>query len=83
MVLIWGTTIILHTAMVNLMLLKQLILKEKIPFVVRVGNWNTASSPSKEGETQFWRDSRCPGIWDNVELRLSNGPIIEHVQIIP
>jgi hypothetical protein len=51
--------------------------------VVKVGSWHTASSPSKETETQFWRNSRCPGIWDNVELCLSNNPAIQHVQVIP
>ncbi len=51
--------------------------------VVRVGSWNTASPPSRENSTEWWRNSRCPGIWDDVTLELSGTVWIAHVKALP
>lgn len=51
--------------------------------IVRVGSWNTASSPSRENSTEWWRNSRCPGIWDDVTLELSGMVRIAHVRALP
>ena len=51
--------------------------------IVRVGSWNTASPPSRENSTEWWRNSRCPGIWDDVTLELSGAVRIAHVKALP
>ncbi|WP_218916221.1 glycosyl hydrolase family 28 protein [Pseudopedobacter saltans] len=51
--------------------------------VVRVGSWNTASSPSKENSSEWWRNTRAPGIWDDVSIELSNAITIKHIKTLP
>jgi len=50
---------------------------------VRVGAWQTASSPSKETSAHHWRTSRCPGIWDDVTLELFRKVRIRDVYVRP
>lgn len=51
--------------------------------VVRVGSWNTASHPSKENSAEWWRNSRAPGIWDDVSIELGNSVGIGHIKVLP
>ncbi|MCL2650015.1 MAG: glycoside hydrolase [Candidatus Azobacteroides sp.] len=51
--------------------------------VVKVGSWNTSSAPSKENSAEWWRNTRAPGIWDDVMLELSPNTFIDFLQIIP
>lgn len=51
--------------------------------VVRVGSWNTASAPSKENSAEWWRNSRAPGIWDNVEIELGQNITTQQVKVLP
>lgn len=51
--------------------------------VVRVGSWNTATAPSKENSAEWWRNSRAPGIWDDVVLELSQNVSVKHLKILP
>ncbi|MBB4035421.1 polygalacturonase [Dysgonomonas hofstadii] len=51
--------------------------------VVRVGSWNTASSPSKENSSEWWRNSRAPGLWDDVSIELGNSVGIKHIKVLP
>ena len=51
--------------------------------VVRVGSWNTATTPSKENSAEWWRNSRAPGIWDDVTLCLGQSVSIDHLKILP
>lgn len=51
--------------------------------IVRVGSWNTASSPSKENSAEWWRNSRSPGIWDDVWIDLEGDVSIKQIQIVP
>lgn len=51
--------------------------------LVQVGTWETASSPSKELKSCWWRSSRSPGLWDSVMLELFDNPRIAEVQIVP
>lgn len=50
---------------------------------VRVGSWNTASSPSKENSSEWWRNSRAPGLWDDVSIELGNLIGIRHIKVLP
>ena len=51
--------------------------------VVRVGSWNTASYPSRENAAEWWRNSRAPGICDDVTLQLTHEVTIRHLKLIP
>lgn len=51
--------------------------------VVCVGSWNTATTPSKENSAEWWRNSRAPGIWDDVTLCLGQSVSIDHLKILP
>lgn len=51
--------------------------------VVRVGSWNTASSPSKENSSEWWRNSRAPGLWDDVSIELGNPVGIQQIKVLP
>lgn len=51
--------------------------------LVRVGSWNTASAPSKENSAEWWRNSRTPGIWDDVCLELEQAVAIPHIKVLP
>lgn len=51
--------------------------------VVRVGSWNTASAPSRENSAEWWRNSRAPGIWDDVTLELGSDVDIVHIKLLP
>lgn len=51
--------------------------------VVRVGSWRTASFPSKENKSEWWRTSRCPGIIDNVWIELSDDIAAQRLEALP
>lgn len=51
--------------------------------VVRVGSWNTASFPSKENKSEWWRTSRCPGLIDNVWIELSGEVSADRLEVLP
>ncbi|MCE5177604.1 MAG: glycoside hydrolase [Porphyromonadaceae bacterium] len=51
--------------------------------VVRVGSWNTSSAPSKENSSEWWRNTRAPGIWDDVWIDLEQSVAVSHVKILP
>ncbi len=55
----------------------------KNELIVRVGSWNTSSSPSKENSSEWWRNSRAPGLWDDVCIELSNTITINHIKALP
>ncbi|HEX7847189.1 MAG TPA: glycosyl hydrolase family 28 protein, partial [Chitinophagaceae bacterium] len=57
--------------------------KGKNELVVRVGSWNTASSPSKENSSEWWRNTRAPGIWDDVTIDLGQSVTNQHTKILP
>ncbi len=60
-----------------------LVRNGKNRLVVRVGSWNTATSPSKENSAEWWRNSRAPGIWDDVTLELGQNVSVKHMKILP
>lgn len=62
---------------------RALNLRGENTLIVRVGSWNTASPPSRENSTEWWRNSRCPGIWDDVTLELAGAVRIAHVKALP
>lgn len=62
---------------------RALNLRGENTLLVRVGSWNTASPPSRENSTEWWRNSRCPGIWDDVTLELAGAIRIAHVKALP
>ena len=62
---------------------RALNLRGENTLIVRVGSWNTASPPSRENSTEWWRNSRCPGIWDDVTLELSGTVRIAHIKALP
>ncbi|HWJ92433.1 MAG TPA: hypothetical protein VNR87_15055, partial [Flavisolibacter sp.] len=62
---------------------KALNLNGKNELVVRVGSWNTATAPSKENSAEWWRNSRAPGIWDDVSIELGQKITIGQVKILP
>ena len=51
--------------------------------VVRVGSWNTASFPSKDNSSEWWRNSRAPGICDDVTLCLTHDVTVRHLKLLP
>ena len=51
--------------------------------VVRVGSWNTASFPSKDNSSEWWRNSRAPGLCDDVTLCLTHEVAIRHLKLLP
>lgn len=51
--------------------------------VVRVGSWNTASFPSKDNSAEWWRNSRAPGICDDVTLSLTHDVTVRHLKLLP
>lgn len=51
--------------------------------VVRVGSWETASYPSQENSSEWWRNSRAPGIWDDVTVELGGNVGISHIKALP
>lgn len=51
--------------------------------VVRVGSWNTATMPSKENSSEWWRGSRAPGICDDVTLELTHDVTVRHLKLLP
>ena len=51
--------------------------------VIRVGSWNISSSPSKENSSEWWRNTRAPGIWDDVWIDLEQSVAVSHVKILP
>lgn len=51
--------------------------------VVRVGSWNTASFPSKDNSSEWWRNSRAPGICDDVTLSLTHDVAVRHLKLLP
>lgn len=51
--------------------------------IVRVGSWNTASSPSKENSAEWWRNTRAPGIWDDVTLELGQPVAVKQIRVLP
>ncbi|HEX7905417.1 MAG TPA: glycosyl hydrolase family 28 protein [Chitinophagaceae bacterium] len=57
--------------------------KGKNELVVRVGSWNTSSSPSKENSAEWWRNTRAPGIWDDVEIELGQDVTTQQIKILP
>ena len=57
--------------------------KGKNRLVVKVGSWNTSSAPSKDNSSEWWRNTRASGIWDDVTLELSSNTFIDFLQIIP
>ncbi len=62
---------------------KALNLKGKNVLVVRVGSWNTASAPSKENSAEWWRNTRAPGIWDDVTIELGQEVAIQQIKVLP
>jgi hypothetical protein len=62
---------------------KALNLKGRNTLIIRVGSWNTSSSPSKDNSSEWWRNSRAPGIWDDVVLELGQSISIRHIKILP
>lgn len=51
--------------------------------LIQVGTWETATWPSRERDSCWWRSSRSPGLWDSVVLETGEMLLIETVQIIP
>lgn len=62
---------------------KALNLKGHNVLLVRVGSWNTASAPSKDNSAEWWRNSRSPGIWDDVCLELEQAMGVSHIKVLP
>jgi len=62
---------------------KALNLNGKNELVIRVGSWNTSTAPSKENSAEWWRNSRAPGIWDDVRIELGQEITTGHVKILP
>lgn len=51
--------------------------------VVRVGSWNTSSYPSKDNSAEWWRNSRAPGIWDDVRIDFSGDVSVVQMSVLP
>lgn len=51
--------------------------------VVRVGSWNTSSYPSKDNSAEWWRNSRAPGIWDDVTIEFSQNLSVSRLAVLP
>lgn len=51
--------------------------------VVKVGSWRTASFPSKENKNEWWRTSRCPGIWDSVWIDFYGSLRAPSLEVLP
>ncbi|MBR5924462.1 MAG: glycoside hydrolase [Bacteroidales bacterium] len=62
---------------------KALAFKGDNELVVKVGSWRTASFPSKENKNEWWRTSRCPGIWDSVTLEFYDSIYASAFEILP
>ena len=62
---------------------KALDFKGENELVVKVGSWRTASFPSKENKNEWWRTSRCPGIWDSVTLEFYDNIYASAFEILP
>lgn len=62
---------------------KALDFKGENELVVKVGSWRTASFPSKENKNEWWRTSRCPGIWDSVTLEFYDSIYASAFEVLP
>ena len=62
---------------------KDLDFKGENELVVKVGSWRTASFPSKENKNEWWRTSRCSGIWDSVSLEFYDSIYASAFEILP
>lgn len=62
---------------------KSLNLNGANELVVRIGSWNTSSAPSKENSAEWWRNTRAPGIWDDVSIELGQVIADRYVKILP
>lgn len=51
--------------------------------IVKVGSWLNASFPSKENSSEWWRTSRCPGIWDSVYIEFYDAVYVPVLEILP
>ena len=51
--------------------------------VVRVGSWNTSSYPSKDNSAEWWRNSRAPGIWDDVTIEFGQNISVCDLAVLP